>query len=344
MKTITLGSSIPGGHAVHLDVAKLVESRLLVQANSGGGKSWLLRRLLERTHGMVQHLVLDIEGEFHTLREKYDYVLVAKSGGEVVADVRLAGILAHRLLEMGVSAVIDLYELKKPERVRFVKAFLEALVEAPKKLWHPVLVVVDEAHQYCPQNGNVESADAVIDLMTRGRKRGLCGVLATQRLSKLHKDAAAEANIVMAGRVTLDVDRKRAEDLLGFTTAEDKAKLRRIPPGKFFAFGPGLSDEVVEVQVGGVETTPQKAGEHAAPVPPPREKIRKVLEQLADLPKEAEAELKTMADLKAEVVRLKRERTEARLPMNFKSVTRAPEVRVVEKRVEVKVPHVPSSL
>jgi DNA helicase HerA-like ATPase len=46
----------------------------------------------------------------------------------------------------------------------------------------------------------------VIALMSQGRKRGYCGILATQRLSKLHKDAAAECNNVLIGRTWLDVD------------------------------------------------------------------------------------------------------------------------------------------
>jgi hypothetical protein len=45
-------------------------------------KSWLLRRLLEQTHGHVQHLVIDPEGEFASLRERFDYVHAAKSGGD----------------------------------------------------------------------------------------------------------------------------------------------------------------------------------------------------------------------------------------------------------------------
>jgi DNA helicase HerA-like ATPase len=64
---------------VTCDLDRLVDTRLLVQANSGGGKSWLLRRLLEQTHGHVQHLVIDPEGEFASLREKFDYVLAART-------------------------------------------------------------------------------------------------------------------------------------------------------------------------------------------------------------------------------------------------------------------------
>jgi len=213
-KSILLGSALNGPRVrdIYLDVDRLIESRMLIQANSGGGKSYKIRRLLEQTHGLVQHVVLDVEGEFHTLRQKFDYVLAAKTGGDTGVDVKSAALLARRLLELGVSAVIDLYELKHHERVRFVRLFLEAMVDAPRSLWHPCLVVLDEAHQFIPQKGEAESAGAVIDLMTRGRKRGFCGILATQRISKLHKDAAAEANVKLIGRASLDIDMQRAAD------------------------------------------------------------------------------------------------------------------------------------
>jgi hypothetical protein len=306
MRSIILGTTSSGG-AARIDLARLVESRLLLQANSGGGKSWAIRRLLEQSHGQVQHLVLDIEGEFHTLRQRFDYVLAARTGGDTLADPRTAAVLARRLLELGVSAILDLYELKAHERVRFVRLFLEAIVDAPKDLWHPTLIVVDEAHHFCPQTGDAESASAVIDLMTRGRKRGFCGVLATQRLSKLHKDAAAEANVKLIGRAGLDVDLKRAAEELGISAKDERLSIRSLPAGHFFAFGPGLSDEVTQIVVGPVETTHPRPGQRAAPVPPAREKVKRALAQLADLPKEAEAEAKTVAELRQENATLKRQ-------------------------------------
>lgn len=41
------------GPGLPCDLDLLVDTRLLIQANSGGGKSWLLRRLLEQTHGRL---------------------------------------------------------------------------------------------------------------------------------------------------------------------------------------------------------------------------------------------------------------------------------------------------
>lgn len=296
------------GEGIACDLDRLVDTRLLVQANSGGGKSWCLRRLLEQTHGRVQHLVIDPEGEFASLREQYDYVLAAKTGGDTATDPRSAKLLAERLLELGVSAILDIYELKAHDRVRFVRAFLEALVDAPKKLWHPALVVVDEAHVYCPQKGEAESAGAVIDLATRGRKRGFCAVFATQRLSKLHKDAAAECNNKLIGRTALDVDMARASDELGFSGREQQHSLRTLAPGEFYAFGPALSTTVKKVTIGSVVTTHPKAGARIAfTPPPPTDKVRAVLAKLADLPAEVEKRERTLADLQHEVSDLRRQ-------------------------------------
>jgi hypothetical protein len=297
----------PGAPCV-LDV--LVDTRLLVQANSGGGKSWCLRRILEQTHGRVQHLVIDPEGEFSSLREKFDYVLAARHGGDTAADPRAAALLAEKLLELGVSAILDVYELKAHERVRFVRAFLDALVNAPKRLWRPALVVVDEAHVFCPQVGEAESAAAVIDLATRGRKRGFAAVLATQRLSKLHKDAAAECNNMLIGRTGMDIDMKRAADVLGLSGREDVHQLRTLEPGEFFAFGPAISQEVRRVRVGPTTTTHPKAGARIAfTAPPPTAKVRALLPQLADLPAEAEERAKSIEDLKRDNADLRRKLT-----------------------------------
>lgn len=304
--------SITIGAGVDLDVDRLISTRLLVQANSGGGKSWLLRRLLEQTHGKVQQIVIDPEGEFASLRERYDYVLASRQGGDTLADPRTAKLLAERLLELGVSAILDIYELNPHERIRFVRLFLEALVDAPKHLWHPVLVVIDEAHVFCPEKDEAESAGAVNALCSRGRKRGFCAVLATQRLSKLAKDAAAECNNKLIGRTSLDVDMARAGDELGFSKAA-RLGLRDLGDGEFFAFGPAMSRAVTRVTVGPVVTAHPKAGSRlAAVVPPPTDKVKALLPKLSDLPAEAEAREKTVADLKAENASLRRDLAEAR--------------------------------
>lgn len=306
-KEIQLGKTAEGKDvAIQLD--RLIESRMLVQANSGAGKSWALRRILEQSHGHVQQLVIDVEDEFHTLRERFDYVLAGRTGGDCPADVRSAPLLARRLLELQVSAIIGISELQAHDRIRFVRLFLESLISSPRDLWHPVLVVIDECHLFCPEKGHgeAESSAAVIDLMTRGRKRGFCGIPATQRISKLHKDAC-EVNNKLIGRSALDVDMARAAKELGFTTREQTNELRALKPGEFFAFGPAITDTVTRMTVGPVATTHPKAGQRSSVAPPPHAKVQVVLAQLADLPKQAEEEAKTAGDLRRQVQDLTRE-------------------------------------
>jgi hypothetical protein len=327
------------GEGAPIDVQKLIESRLLVQANSGAGKSWALRCLLEQTYAHVQQIVIDVEGEFHTLRERFDYVLAGQKGGDCPADIKSAAMLARRLLELGTSAIVDIYELGI-QRQEFVKRFLDALVNAPKELWRPVIVVIDEAHIFCPEQGHAVSADAVKDLMTRGRKRGFSGVLATQRISKLHKDAAAEANNKLIGRSALDIDMKRAAAELGLTDKTAIMALRKLAPGEFYAFGPALSDEVRLIRVGDVMTTHPKAGERAAAPTPPRDKVKRILAQLADLPHEAEEEARTVAEWKAKAKQLELDLRKAKAavpeapPAQVKTIER-PVIKPAElKRIE----------
>ena len=302
-------ATIPLSNQTNIDLPTLIDTRLLIQANSGGGKSWLIRRLLEQSHGKVQQIVIDLEGEFSTLREKFDYILAGKNG-DTAAEPRSAHLLGRRLLELNVSAIIDLYELPQQERKRFVKLFLEALINAPKHLWHPVLIVIDEAHVFAPEKGQSEAMGAVIDLATRGRKRGYCAVLATQRLSKLHKDAAAECNNKLIGRTGLDIDRKRAAEELGFTSKEATLALRQLGPGEFFAFGPAISPEVTKVQIGPVTTSHPKAGDRILTEPtPPTDKIKAILNKLADLPEAAATEARTVEDLQAQNLELRHKLT-----------------------------------
>jgi len=132
-------------------------------------------------------------------------------------------------------------------------------------------------------------------------------ILATQRIAKLHKDAAAECNNKLIGRTGLDIDRKRASEEIGFTQKEQVLSLRTLKPGEFYAFGPAISDEVIKVNVGSVETSHPKFGAQAfTKTAPPTDKIKKVLGKLADLPKEAEKEAKTISDLQKELFELRR--------------------------------------
>ena len=73
----------------------------------------------------------------------------------------------------------------------------------------------DEAQLFAPQNDKAASKKALIDLARRARKRGMCPVCATPRLSELSKGVAGHLENKLVGLTTLDVDIDRAAEVLG---------------------------------------------------------------------------------------------------------------------------------
>ena len=254
--SIVMGSD-PGGAPVGIDIEELLATRLLVQGNSGSGKSHLLRRLLEESASLVQQVVIDPEGDFVTLAEPFGHVVIdgaAYAGAEI-------GQLAARIRTHRASVVLALDGLELEAQMRCAAQFLSALFDAPRDEWYPALVVVDEAQIFAPAAaGDVSdevrrlSLAAMTNLMCRGRKRGLAGIIATQRLAKLAKNVAAEASNFLMGRTFLDIDMARAADLLGMERRQAEA-IRDLDRGHFLGLGPAISRRPVAVRIGAVKTS-----------------------------------------------------------------------------------------
>lgn len=294
---------------VGIDIPKGISGKLLLQAGSGGGKSFTIRRVLEDSYGTIPHIVLDTEGEFASLREKYDYILIGK-GQDIVPDPRTAGLMALRLWQEKVSAIIDLYELDPKDRQLFVDNFLNAMINAPKPLWKPVLLVIDEAHEYAPENERTEHGLGMSRLASKGRKRHIFAIFATQSIALLSKRIVASCKNKLIGYASEINDVKRAAFELGFTPNE-ALKLRDLDPGEFYAFGPAISKEIIKVKIGPVKTTHEGTSSAKYKVAPPSAKVKAALVKLADLPQAAAEEAKTTAEFKAQITDLKRQLREA---------------------------------
>ena len=255
---IHLGAATDTKGPIGFDLAKLLDGRLLVQGASGAGKSWTLRRILEETHGRIQQIIVDPEGEFRSLAETFGHVYVEAHR----LDAAAVAVLAARTREHRISILLDLSEMDRTAQMQAVAAFFSALIEAPREHWHPCLVVVDEAHLFAPFGGQGSeppsvrkaSIGAVSDLMSRGRKRGLCGVLATQRLARLAKSVVSEAFNFLIGLNTLDLDIRRAAETIGWDARKAFDRLPVLQPGEFVATGPAFSRAAVVLKVGAIQT------------------------------------------------------------------------------------------
>jgi hypothetical protein len=102
--------------------------------------------------------------------------------------------------------------------------------------------------------------------MCRGRKRGLAGIIATQRLAKLAKNVAADASNFLMGRTFLDIDMARAADLLGMERRQAEA-FRDLERGQFMALGPALSRRPLGLRIGPTDTSPRNGTPRLMPLP-----------------------------------------------------------------------------
>jgi hypothetical protein len=285
------------------NLPKLLETRLLITAGSGGGKSFLIRRQAETLSGYVQQIIFDYEGEFVTLREKFPFALVAVNGGDIPLNIRHAAKLAEVVMQTNLSVIIDLYDLEPDDRLIYMHEFLHALMKLPRELYHPALIYLDEIDVSCPQQGQTVVSKDIRNLAARGRKKGLCLVAATQRFSKVHKDVAAECQNKLVGLQSWADDADRAGEVLGLP-AKERDRLRDLEPGHFFAVGPAFCRRPETFIVAAVATTHVQGGVAVA-APPTPDAIRSIVSQLKDLPEEAERDLESREQLQQEVARLK---------------------------------------
>ena len=265
---IEMGQTTAGAAAA-MDLEELLATRLLVQGNSGSGKSHLLRRLLEQSAPWVQQAIIDPEGDFVTLAEHFGH-LVIEAEDHTERGLQVAGERArlHR-----VSTVLNLEGLDAENQMRRAAAFLGGLFDVNRDHWYPMLVVVDEAQLFAPAvAGEVSdearklSLGAMTNLMCRGRKRGLAGIIATQRLAKLAKNVAAEASNFLMGRTFLDIDMARAADLLGMERRQAES-FRDLERGQFMALGPALSRRPLRLHIGPTDTHARNSTPRLMPMP-----------------------------------------------------------------------------
>ena len=134
----------------------------------------------------------------------------------------------------------------------FISDFIKALMRQPKESWRHCMIAFDEGAIFAPQADKAASKKPMVDLAARGRKRGFCPIVATQRGSGLLKGVSANLDNKLIGLTTLDIDVERAAEQLGMKAVNARALLKRLQPGQFIAYGPALTYEMTTVNVGPV--------------------------------------------------------------------------------------------
>jgi len=229
-----------------IDAQELVTGRTCVLAQSGAGKSYLIAVLCERAlQAGVPFVIIDTEGEYFSLKEKFQLLWVGGSDADLQLDRINLKQLAERVVSAGVPLIFDVSQ--SMEEKASVAAFCQALYDAETKFRTPCLLIVEEADKFAPQNvGHDEKTAATLrileEIARRGRKRGLGMLIATQRPAMVNKNVLSQCGNQMIGKLTTENDLSAVS--LFFSNRKELEELPNLEQGEFFAMG-GLSREKV---------------------------------------------------------------------------------------------------
>src|SRR5579859_7907909 len=219
---------------VSLSIHDLIGESVAVLGIKGSGKTNSAAVLIEEILSAGLPLtVVDIEGEYWGLRERFE-ILVAGHSEHVDIEVApdQAAALAEFSLTQSVSVILDLADFDDEDKETFLLAYFHRLWEVNFKLRRPYEIVLEEAHEFVPQGVRTPLKQILTRIALRGRKRGLGLVCVSQRSAKVEKDILTQAGIVFLHKVVHPTDIKVYQDIIPRPAREVEAMIASLQKGQ----------------------------------------------------------------------------------------------------------------
>ena len=156
----------------------------------------------------------------------------------------------HELVENGKTTIINLKGVAPDIQHLIVKRLSTFLFELRKKgTIPPMMMVLEEAHNYCPQQGTVLSSKPLATIASEGRKFGLGLMVISQRPAKIDKNVLSQCGTQIILKVTNPNDLKAiAASIEGLTNGMTD-DISSMPIGTAMVVGAGIeSPLLVEVR------------------------------------------------------------------------------------------------
>ena len=282
---ILLGETLRGGKA-ELDLQELITGRTLLCSISRWGKTWTARRIVEQVFGKTGIIIVDVEGEYATLRDRYPLLIIGK---DVPVVPESAEFLADQILEHDLSAIVDGSDpqLDIATFQEFLARFIERFIAIETKARKPYLWILEEADELAPETGIARSIclNQVRKLVKKGGKRGLGTLVLTQRPAFVSKFVISQCPNKLIGRTEwpddLAVLRKfgRIPGRLADPESKDPHALKNLKKGQFYVAGDFIGKDDL-VKVGPVQT--KHLGATPELIPPAPKELKDILRQLSE--------------------------------------------------------------
>lgn len=331
MTGVLLGQTAKGAD-VYLDLQELVTGRTFLCAISGAGKSHTDRRITEQIFGKVGVIVVDVEGEYSSLRENFPFLIIGK---DVPLVPEAAEFLADQTLAGDLSVIIDGSDpdLDDATFQEFVQRFIDRFLSLETLKRKPYLVILEEADELAPEHNFARSlcGPAIKKLAKKGRKRGVGIIVTTQRPASVEKGVISQCRNKLIGQLDWDPD-KDVVHKFARIPADVTGKLATFERGDFYVSGDFVTKPVI-AKVGPVIT--KHVGETPEVVPPAPKEIAAVLAQLTEkLPAIIKEQLAPAVPNAAETERRIRDKFEAQWQTRLERVKK--ERDAIAHRLEAK--------
>ncbi|WP_336056012.1 ATP-binding protein [Nitratireductor sp. CH_MIT9313-5] len=230
-------ATTPDGQKIEVDFRQLIGQHSTCIAQSGGGKSVLVRKVLELAlASALPVVVFDVAGEFLDLSKASPngMLIVGGEKGHPEVTYKAAVRQLEPIAKGRASVIFDISTLSDGEGSAVVRDVFNGLMRLPDQ--YPMLIVLDEVHRFAPERGTSPSRDSVVWMAKEGRKKGYSLLMATQRLPDVAKAVVSQTRNKFFGRSTDSKDIERAAKELG-RSARELGCLASLEAGEFVIQG-----------------------------------------------------------------------------------------------------------
>jgi hypothetical protein len=275
---------------INLDAKDLMD---FMDSKKGGTQLGILRRVVRQ---------LMVEKKFYSMDDIISLVKKDKNPSKwniinTLEYIQSTGIFGEpptrvsNLVKEGQGTIINLKGIS-PDVQEMVVARMAKKLFLARKLNRipPMMLVVEEAHNFCPQQGSAMTLSVLRTIASEGRKFGLGLTVVSQRPAKIDKNVLSQCGTQIILKVTNPNDLKAiCQSIEGLTHGMEE-NIQRLPMGSAIISGGNIvTPIIIDVRVrhtkhGGVSVPIISAASQARKVPLEEmvEKMRSAHPELGD--------------------------------------------------------------
>ncbi|MEW6276081.1 MAG: DUF87 domain-containing protein [Bacillota bacterium] len=227
-------SSINIGQDLVLPLDNLLGKCIAILGIRGSGKTNTSAVLIEELlAGGMPIVVVDIEGEYWGLKERFEVIVVGKSArADIMIGSEHGAPLARESLRLGIPLILDVSGFMMDDINALLLDFFTCLWQESGAKRTPYHIVLEEAHEFVPQNVKTDLKEILGRIALRGRKRGLGVTLVSQRSAKVEKDILTQAELLLLHKVVHPSDLRVYKDLIPWPHKQVEENVLQLKQGE----------------------------------------------------------------------------------------------------------------